>query len=336
MFRSGNRSIVPAHARTRMALGTYLYNGIYHMAYNKRSAPLLGFTLIELLVVISIIALLVGILLPALGAARQTAQSIVCMSANRQIGLSATSYAGDNREYFVRYREVWGGGFPPGMGSLWTSTLYNGGYMPDLKGYTCPTIESNNEILEADPEAPHSEKWLYPDIGMNSSNIGSLQRQLSFPSSLAGMVYSGIVSSGPSKGTPSSTLGVTPRISDVIKSSQMICFADAVDKGKQFTPGVGLQDYERGSLFVFDYADASSRFYGRPHARHKLGLNLTFADGHAESLKLSTGDVNPKADAVEMYGSADPTQFEDNELSDARYHENNRWTVDGKPKPGQL
>src|SRR5699024_6003574 len=44
-----------------------------------------GFTLIELLVVITIISLLVAILLPALAAARKAAQSIACMSNQRQI-----------------------------------------------------------------------------------------------------------------------------------------------------------------------------------------------------------------------------------------------------------
>lgn len=56
----------------------------------------LGFTLIELLVVISIIALLVGILLPALGAARATARGAVCMSNMRQIGVMYFTYANDN------------------------------------------------------------------------------------------------------------------------------------------------------------------------------------------------------------------------------------------------
>ena len=54
-----------------------------------------GFTLIELLVVISIIALLVGILLPALGAARGVARSIKCASNVKSIALGSINYATD-------------------------------------------------------------------------------------------------------------------------------------------------------------------------------------------------------------------------------------------------
>ena len=56
----------------------------------------LGFTLIELLVVISIIALLISILLPALGAAKDTARNIQCLSNIRQHGTMLEMYGSDN------------------------------------------------------------------------------------------------------------------------------------------------------------------------------------------------------------------------------------------------
>lgn len=60
-----------------------------------------AFTLIELLVVISIIALLIAILLPALGAARDSARTAQCLSNQKQFATGAYAYAADNKQFII-------------------------------------------------------------------------------------------------------------------------------------------------------------------------------------------------------------------------------------------
>ncbi len=63
-----------------------------------QTKPYKAFTLIELLVVISIIALLIAILLPALGSARKTARAISCQSNIRNIGLCFATFSTDHKD----------------------------------------------------------------------------------------------------------------------------------------------------------------------------------------------------------------------------------------------
>lgn len=69
--------------------------------FDQKTYKKKAFTLIELLVVISIISLLISILLPALAAARKSAQSVQCAASQRQVYVAMTAYSQNHKDWIA-------------------------------------------------------------------------------------------------------------------------------------------------------------------------------------------------------------------------------------------